>query len=236
MLQLKIALNHELSDLGLGTGWDNFGDLKRWGVIRSGIKGISSSVMKLVIHNKLSKVSIQRRSIFGSNMHRALRTVLGSTDPILSDAVSLSGYSFDFELLLDGDGNPITIPIRWKYKSDDAIRASVGLGGARKLRTSASDMKHVIDSLKEKEDDVSSHKKFDRMTISKSNYFKRSSVNLASDWGNKFENIPCIAQKIVLEADGPYHYVQNCNRSMGFSMLKARHIRNMGWKLIVVSF
>lgn len=75
-----------------------------------------------------------KRSLFGSNLSRAIRTALGGAKLVLSEPLSLCGYNFDFEVLLDRHGEPIQIPLEWKYKSPEVLESSIGANQVRRKR------------------------------------------------------------------------------------------------------
>ena len=241
LFQLKISLNKERPDLKMGTGWDEVLDLSRWGVSRSGIKNVSNEIMRLLYTEKISNLHLNSKSIFGSNIHRALRSCLGDVKCFQTDPLSLSGYCFDFEILLDHKGSPINIPILWKYKSQIILRSSVGVKEDVKVirnhvKYPAVVMDDIIGSLKESEEKVDTGQHCDAELSNSSSYFVKKCLNVASDWGRRFYPFPKqVARKIVIEGNGTTHYARNCDHTMGYTVLRERHIRALGWELISVS-
>ena len=241
LFQLKISINTECTDLKLGTGLDTREDLKMWGLCRSGLKGISNESICSAYAYRISAIHKLVKSIFGANLHRALRSCLGDVKCFQSDPLSLTGYCFDFEILLDRRGNPIHIPMKWKFKSQVLLKASIGVKEDIKIiknhrQTKAMILDNVIGFMKESEEDITNSENFD-VNLSKLCLNRRmKQMNISNDWGYRFGNYPQnVARKIVIEANGPFHYACNCNHSMGYTVLKERHIRNMGWELISVS-
>lgn len=203
LFQLKISLNREGQYLKIGTGWDRRDDVLTWGVCRSGIKGISAKLMRLAYMEKIRMSKNLTTSVFESNVFQALGFCLANVSYVQCYPLSLTGYSFDFEILLDFNGNPIRIPNMWKNQTHDNLRASIG---------------------------------GNRDTTVGNHLESKQSINIASDWGSKFGSYPCrVSRKIVIEANGPFHYTRNCYHCMGYSRLKERHLRSLGWELIIVS-
>lgn len=241
LLQLKISLNKDCLDLKLGTGWDSSKDLSKWGFCRSGIRNISIETIRFVYAQRISMIHTLSKSIFGSNLYRALRLYLGDVKCFQSNPLSLTGYSFDFEVLLDCNGNPIQIPMTWKQNSLVLLRSSIGLKRDVKvikkhLKPKAMVLDNVIDSMKESED-VTSSRDFDVNLSELGSISNTQCVNIASDWGYKFVTYPKnVSRKVVIEANGPFHYTRNCGHCMGYTVLKERHIRSLGWELITVSY
>ena len=129
LFQLKISLNKEAPQLGLGTGYHVH---KQFGTSTSGITGMSDRLFHRAYADKLHVLPEYKRSIFNSNLQRALRAALGHSSLVQTDPISLSGYNFDFEVLLDSGDQPIHIPMKWKYKSAGILLASVGAGKREK--------------------------------------------------------------------------------------------------------
>lgn len=242
LFQLKISLNRECPELGLGLGVETPEMSKQWATVRSCIKGISDDMFRRAYSQKIDLLRSLKRSIFGSNLHRAIRHALGDSMYVQSDAFSLSGYLFDFEVLLDSNNAPIEIPIQWKYRNKESIASSIGI----KLGHSASASRRVkisddfISSIREVEQNQNCNGDIDVLKVSPPDVRDlefRPSINLASDWGQKFQSPPRpIGQKILIEGDGWYHYARNCpTHVLGDSMLKRRHMKCLGWSLVSVS-
>ena len=210
--------------------------MKKWALCRSGLKGLSNDLLRTAYMEKLSRHNVMKRSVFGSNLHRAIRTALEGAKCIQNDALSLSGYCFDFEILLGKDGVPIQIPWEWKYRSIKLLGASLGVKREeRKGKLKIAIPESLVESMKRAEEscnDIRSNG--DSVPLHTLEY--KSSVNIASDWGCRFASLPRpSARKILIEGDGIHHYAQNCDHSLGHTVLKRRHIQCLGWELVTVS-
>ena len=229
LLQLKISLNTECLDLKLGTGWDSVGNLQSWGACRSGIKGVSSEVMRLAYVMRISEYF--KMSVFNSNILRSLQCYVNDSECIRTESLSLTGYCFDFEILLNSNGNPIPTPLLKKSKSNIDLMTSIGAEKDLQLveqlfKSEAMLLDKRINFKKESENHLSSSR----------NFCHTHSVNIASDWEYKFGSYPPnVSRKIVIEGNGPTHYACNCRHSMGPTRLKKRHLESLGWELISVS-
>ena len=242
LFQLKISLNKECPDLGLGLGYDTPDQEKRFDFCKSGLRGVSDKTFLRAYEDKLRVFSDYKRSVFGSNLHRALRTALGSSDLVQSDPLSLAGYNFDFEVLFDEDGQPIRVPMQWKYRSAGLLLASLGAGKASK--PSPVKMKlpeDLLESMRETEKNECVKDPLDEgedTPLSFDNYNCRlPSINLASDWGAKFRACPRQpVRRVVVEANGYHHYASNCDHLLGSTVLKKRQCEALGWEVIGVSY
>ena len=233
LFQLKISLNLECPELSLGTGYDAFNDERHFGACKSGLKGVSDKLFLRAYLDKLRVYTTTRHSVFGANLHRAIRSALGSPKCMQSDALSLSGYIFDFEVLLDGSGEPIHIPIQWKHRLVSLLEASIGKGRSRPVRMKISE--DLVDSMRDSERDAGSSGGTGN-TIPLDRYQRRPTVNLASDWGARFyPPSKVIARRVVVEADGHHHYAINCDHLLGSTVLKRRQVRALGWEVLNVS-
>lgn len=206
--------------------------------------------MRRCFAKKLNVQKTLRRSVFGSNLQRALRVALGDSKCFQNDPISLSGYNFDFEVLLDESGAPIHIPMQWKYKSSELLRYSIGITNERQRRGKIELPEEFLESIKEAEmsrsDDSSSKLSLhvERMeSVAESfssplptdGYKYGPSINLASDWGAKFGGLSRdISRRLIIEGDGPYHYACNCDHTLGHTALKRRHTKCLGWELLNV--
>ena len=233
LFQLKIGLNKEFPALSLGLGWDNIHDLKQWGVCRSAMKGISNSTLKTVYMSKIQQHLIHGRSTFAANLQRALGVALGGRIYVQCDALSLCGYTFDFEVLLDGSGAPIGIPIEWQKRSPDIIASSIGVKiPATRNPGDVKMSEELVDSMKTTEEaDKRSVGNFPAMK-----HESRAFINLASDWGLRFGDLLCpVARRLVIEGDGTRHYAQNCDHTLGSTVLKRKLLQLLGWEVLNVS-
>ncbi len=239
LFQLKISLNRECPELGLGLGVESYETLKQWAAVRSSIKGISNEMFRRAYSQKLDLLRSLKRSVFGSNLHRAIRNALGDSKCVQSDALSLSGYLFDFEIILDERGYPIRIPIQWKYRDKESVASSIGIKHGKILHKKTEVSEDLITSIRESErnQDIGKVEAINMSIPNVKDLEFRPSINLASDWGQKFQapSRP-VARKIIIEGDGWYHYARNCpDHILGDSVLKRRHTRCLGWQLISVS-
>ena len=242
LLQLRISLNLECADLKLGLGWDTKRDMEQWGRCRSAMKGVSAKVIRMAYLDKLRSYKTMKRSVFGSNLHRAIRTALGGSTFVQSDAISLSGYLVDFEVLLDEWGNPIECPIRWKYRALDLLASSLGMkseGEARRgrLQTISDDLLQAMKTSEKTQDSPVDPVEVVAPPITE-RYDFEVPFNLASDWGRKFCGPPRRpARKLVIEGDGIFHFARNDRTAVvGSTVLKKRHLEALGWETITVSF
>lgn len=233
LFQLKIGLNMECPGLGLGLGWDNIHDLKQWGMCRSAMKGISNSTLRKVYLSKIQQHLIHGRSTFAANLQRAIGIALGGSTYAQCDALSLCGYTFDFEVLLDGSGDPISIPTEWKKRSSNVIASSIGV--KTPVTQSRELSKELVELMKTTEEASKrvGHTVGDFPAMRREN---RAFVNLASDWGLRFGDLPCpVARKLAIEGDGTRHYAQNCSHTLGSTVLKRKLLQLLGWEVLNVS-
>lgn len=239
LLQLRISLNLECADLNLGLGWDTKQDTEKWGRCRSAMNGVGTNVIRMAYLDKMRSYNTMKRSVFGSNVHRAIRTALGGSTLVQSDAISLSGYIMDFEVLLDERGNPIEYPIRWKYRTLEILASSLGLDSksnvkSGRLETVSDDL---VRTMKASEQNQNNDNAEVSIPMATPRYEFKVPFNLASDWGRKFCNPPRQpARKLVIEGDGIYHFARNDrNHALGNTVLKKRHLEALGWEMITVS-
>ena len=124
--------------------------------------------------------------------------------------------------------------MKWKYKSAGILLASVGAGKREKpkqVKMKLSD--DFMQAMKEAESDRNTDS---TLAIPLSNYTKIPSINLASDWGAKFDFPPKDpARRVVIEADGYHHYASNCDHTLGGTVLKRRQTGALGWQVVSVS-
>ena len=204
-MQLCIALNFEQPNLGLGVEFEpSF--FKNWGSAFVGAGKISNEVMQLIMKRRIMHYeNTSTLTPFSQHVNAALRVALGGYEFYTTEALSISGYNIDFEVLFDADHYPIPIPYRWKFRNADEVLHSVGL----------------------------EHEK--RTVLPAGVPVPEMSINLASDWGQKF-TVPStsVSRKIALEADGPWHFACNCNHALGRTVLKRRQLKALGWEVISV--
>lgn len=240
LLQLKISLNKECPDLKLGLGWDTDHHKRQWGLCRAALKGVSNKLLQKSYLDKIDGCYSIKRSVFGSNLSRAIRTALGGAKWVLSEPLSLSGYNFDFEVLLDRHGDPIQIPMEWKYKSPEVLESSIGANQVRRKRLEkvSDDLLESMRQTEGKDADVGSRDvDSDEVNASLGEYRRAMTINVASDWGMKFKDLPYPAtRKLLIEGDGIHHYARNdTSHTLGSSVLKKRQVEALGWEVLNVS-
>jgi len=125
LLHLNVALNLDCPEHNLGTGW-NLESMSQWGKCPSFINNISEETMQY-IYNSTLQDEPNRRSQFQSNVARVMRYILGSSAYIHHECLSLSGYSYDFQLLFNERKVPIQIPLKWRLRSRSIAARSIGL-------------------------------------------------------------------------------------------------------------
>ena len=223
MFQLCIALNFEQPNLGLGVNFEP-SSLSNWGSGFVGVGKISDKVMQLVRKDRIMWYKFASRfTPFNQRVGDALRVVVGGSQYYTAEALSISGYNMDFEILFDADHRPISIPDQWKRHSKDHLLHSIGLGHEKGGTLSPADLLETSAQMEGKTD----------ASISTADTV--GDINLASDWGQKFI-IPStpVSKKIAIEADGPWHFASNCNHVMGDTVLKHRQLKALGWEVISV--
>lgn len=227
MFQLCIALNFEQPSLGFSVDFEP-SLLRNWGNGFVGAGKISERMMKLVMKDRIMWYkSTSKFSPFSRRVGDALRVVLGGSDFYTAEALSISGYNIDFEILFDADHHPIPIPHQWKCHSKDQLLCSVGLGREKRRSRSPAGLCETTMEM-ERENNTST-------LAARSCDGDHKFINLANDWGQKFvvPGIP-ISKKIAVEADGPWHFASNCNHVLGNTVLKHRQLKALGWEVISV--
>ena len=259
LLQLKISLNKDphCADLRLGLGWDTDIDIRRWGRCRAAIRGVSENIIRKSYLEKLHSYHTRKRSVFGSNLHRAIRTALGGSTFVQSDAISLTGYNLDFEVLLDRSGEPIPFPLLWKYRTRENLASSIGFEPAATAATRRAQLRTVSDklvqSMRQSEEGSTASTTTIAATTTTATTPRSSGTidasalprhgehklpfHLASDWGRKFCELPRpAARKLIIEGDGLYHFARNDrHHQLGHTVLKRKHAEMLGWEIINVS-
>ena len=149
----------------------------------------------------------------------ALRLIFGNGVRLRKDALSISGWSMDIELLLDDKGKVITPP-------ESAVNPRTHLQLARVAylcyqhgvhpRKMTSDMRMKLTPL-----------------LSSLPQNLSSCRQLAHDW--LLDRSLPVARRIAIEADGPCHYVCNSHHFQGRTVLKKRQLQAAGWEVIQVS-
>lgn len=204
---------------------------------------LSDKYIHLAISHLLQLYQHKAFSIFGSNFHRALKIVTG-LGFCRSEPISLSGYTFDFEVLLDAYNKPIRIPHSWNYTRLTNVLKSIGLGKVDDEKSFVerdSTLSVLLSGLKESEQ-ISDASNCNVATVVSDalngQSFSRH-INLASDWGRYFtphQTLARVARNVVLEANGPGHYAVNDHKHLlGDDVVMKRQLEALGWEVIHVS-
>lgn len=231
LLQLSIAVNYEYKNLGL-SGIKSFPG--KWG---QGFDSIHNVHVEHIQNALLSRLDQYRTgdsfSVFAQNVKRALSQIVGE-DFFNAEAMSLSGYIMDFEILLDSNNKPVRIPRRWKKQWKDSVVKSINptrcQGHVKKTITKVSSLIEKLETAETKTEFEATKK-----AVLDSNFDLRMRINLASDWGSKFEAVPeGVAKRIAIEADGYIHFAANCDHVLGRTVLKHKQLRALGWEVMQV--
>ena len=157
-------------------------------------------------------------STFEEEVLSALQLIFGDGVRLRKDALSISGWTMDIELLLDDKGKAISPPENTVNPMTYLQRARVAYlcyrhGIHHRKMTSDMEMKlaPLLSSLPRK---------------------PSCCRQLAHDWMLD-ESLP-VARKIAVEADGPFHYMCNINHPQGTKVLKKRQLEAVGWEVIQV--
>ena len=108
LLKLNVALNLDCPELNLGTGW-NVESMREMGSCPSYLKNVNKETFRIAYAHALYHNSLRKFYLFDS-----LRYMLGNKY-CCSRCFSLSGYIYDFQLLIDRSGYVVPIPFEWKY-------------------------------------------------------------------------------------------------------------------------
>ena len=151
-------------------------------------------------------------SVFHHNLCKAVLQITGGSQHFSSEALTMSPGFIDVEVILSSDGSPLPIPPQWRDQREPQELLARVYPQLTKLPL------------------------WKAITAA---YFGTSvpePVNLASDWAEKIGGPEeAIARRVAVEADGPRHYAVNCTHRLGYTVLKHRLLRALGWDLIVVS-
>lgn len=234
LLQLSVALNFEHPELGFGVEFDpSFASC--WGMGAVPVGNVSEDMMKLALEHRISRYHLTSRySPFSQNVGRALKVALGSTYLYNTEALSLSGYNLDFEVLFDAEHRPIIIPYQWKYRDQDILQRSIGGRRQQRRQKPTAELLHSM-----KETEKNAHHPPSSSSIVEAFRVDRRTVlvQLASDWGQKFNNPNApVAKRVAIEVDGPFHFASNCNHLTGSTALKHRLLKALGWEVVSVSY
>ncbi len=229
LLQLSIAVNYEHRKLGLA-GTKSIPS--RWGEGFDSIQNVDVKHTRKASIDRLDRYKAGgTASMFSENAKRALAQVVGE-DFFTTEAISLSGYIVDFEILLDSNNRPVRIPRRWKRQWKESVISSIYSNRVR-IRKKASQVSSLIEKLEGAETSTECVTLNDAVLDSK--FDLRMRINLASDWGSKFEAIPRrVTRRIAIEVDGIIHFAANCDHEMGRTVIKHRQLRALGWEVLQV--
>ena len=154
-------------------------------------------------------------SVFHRNINKALLQITGSSEHFTMEAMTMFGSFIDAEVVFDSNGKPLSIPPQWKsWKQPMKLLEAA-------YKKEDNQLRDRVNSLLSRQKDV---------TLSD------DTISLASDWeGRLGATEEPIAKRVVIEADGPWHYASNCNQKLGKTVLKHRLLKAYGWDLIAVS-
>jgi hypothetical protein len=240
LFQLKLSLNKECPELRLCLGADSEGDYGKWGACRSGLRDIGMETQRRCYMIKLKQYYTRGRSTFGLKVHTAINTTLGGSQYSQFDALSLGGYVLDFEVLLDRDNEPIPIPKLWRRRSSQTLAASIGEPTPRWKGVKSKLPQDLLEDMRRTEEgkcDMDTGSEVKHTFPVPQHGHNVGLTSLASDWGSKFSKVPAsVSRKLVIEANGTSHYAQNCDHTLGPTILKTRHLEYLGWEVLNVSY
>ena len=155
---------------------------------------------------------------FEQEVLSALQLIFGNGTRLRKDALSISGWTMDIELLLDDEGKVITPP-------ESTVNPTTHLQLARVAYLC---YRHGVHPRK-----MTSNVRMKLAPLLSSLPRKLSSCRqLAHDW--LLDRSLPVARKIAIEADGPTHYMCNSNYPRGTTVLKKRQLEAVGWEVIQV--
>ena len=155
--------------------------------------------------------AVKEKSRFQQNVANILTDMYGCVHYLNMETFSFTGYGLDFELLLDSEDSPMSIP---------------GLQVHREL-SSVEAVKMIHEKMTEL--DSSENKKLD---LKKLQIESGKKYNLSADWFTQGGNVK---RQIAIEVDGPVHFAANCSHPLGRTALKTRQLKAVGWDVISVS-
>ena len=157
-------------------------------------------------------------SAFEEDVLSTLRLIFGNGVRLRKDALSISGWTMDIELLLDDKGKVISPP-------ENTVNPMTHLQLARVAYLC---YRHGIHPRK-----LTSDVRMKLAPLLSSLPKKLSCCRqLAHDW--MLDGSLPVARKIAIEADGPFHYMCNSNHPLGTTVLKKRQLEAVGWEVIQV--
>ena len=157
-------------------------------------------------------------SAFEQEVLSALQLVFGNGIRLRTDALSISGWTMDIELLLDDRGEVIIPP---ESTTDPMTHLQLA-------RVAYLCYQHGVHPRKVTPD---MRRKLAPL-LSSLPRKKGSQHQLAHDW--MLDGSLPVARKIAIEVDGPAHYMFNCNHPQGTTILKKRQLEAAGWEVIQV--
>ena len=151
-------------------------------------------------------------SSFDKEVVSALRVIFGNGIRLRKNALSISGWTMDIELLLDNEGKVIVPPESTVDHTTDMY-----LHLARVAYLSCQNGVHP-----------------QKMKLGGDPLLSSLPSNLVCCRQLLDESLP-VVRRIAIEADGPHHYMRNNNRHpRGKTVLKKRQLETVGWEVIQV--
>ena len=172
---------------------------------------------RLSPHDKLQMLieaatsAVKEKSKFQKNVADILVDMYGCVHYLNMETFSSTGYGLDFELLLDGDGNPVSVPHSSTHEeySINAVRET----HAKMIEEASSELCEGLD--------------FTKLRIDGGKNY-----NLSVDW---FARTCQAERRVAIEVDGPAHFAANCHHPLGRTALKSRQLSAVGWEVVSVS-
>lgn len=153
----------------------------------------------------------------------ALLQITGDSSYFTLEALTTTLYSIDIEVILDSANNLIPIPEQWQ--SWESLHC---LLNSSLLKNNNPKLHSLLKDLREGAAEVGSDKHY---CLESPN----QSLNLASDWLQLVGGpADCIARRVAIEVDGPWHYAANCPHILGNTLLKHRILKSVGWSVVSV--
>ncbi len=152
--------------------------------------------------------AIKEKSKFQKNVEKVLTEMYGCVDSLNMETFSFTGYGLDFELLLDKNNSPVSLP-------------QLGLDKTLSVES----FKRIM---AERNPSIAQELELADLQMEGDG----KSYNLSSDW---FVKDSSVARRIVIEVDGPVHFTANIHRPLGRTALKYRQLKAVGWEVVSVS-
>ena len=160
----------------------------------------------------MKSYSVIKEGAFGNEVRRYMQLALNQKGPKLRHKVlSTSGYTIDLEILLDKLNQPL-IP------ACTTLEALQNSPDAR-LQGVFSDFtkSELLQSL---------------AALPRYSTKQQHCSRLASDWGWDWSKL--VHRKIAVEIERPEHFSVNNNHRLGWSVLRKRQLRALGWEVVEV--